>query len=494
MALRGIFRSFYIASIFSPATILFVSGLSPLLVFAEGLREISRSSTQFEDMSDSSLRDFKTILSLENQQYQVHLPEQPDLDNAQLVSLRVYGSTKVNQDSWLRLGVNTVLSSQMSKNTTVFGLNEFYLQLPFQLSNTQSDLTVGRRLMNWSDTDRRWSLGVFESKLYTDALRTESQGLTGIFVKTSGPKGNAIVFGTGITIPSQGPDIQEEGGTISADSRWYQTPTKDFQFQNSKKKIDYRIDIRDRLALANHGGAGAKLGLGDEGHGAWISGSYAYKAMNELLLQRQNYLQTNPAADVQVTVMPVVGYHSVYAANAGFTRPRWNFSVGYLSDNPVEKEAEKDWIIQRALPFTATSIHLGVSLDQWIREAQLALDYLQISNGRVVDIDSKGEPDDLTFMERRFPFYQPLRLQFQSRIHSWKSQFIGFATSYLYDFEQEGSMVRLQLSYHQSRYLIWTMGADALGVNNSEKENPSTGFLNRYRSNDRAYAGMAYVF
>lgn len=452
------------------------------------------SSVQFEDMRDRSTHPFQTMISVENQQYRVSLPEQPDLDYSNAVSVRLSGAKDVSSSGWTRFGTNMVFSTQMSKSTTVFGLNEFYFQFPLRAFELEDDVSVGRRLQSWSDLDRRWNLGVFESRLYLDSLRTESQGLTGLFYKAEGRRGSFLVFATPVTIPSQGPEISEEAGVIQVDSRWYQAPTKEFQFQNSKRKIDYRIDIRDRLALAQNGGAGFKVGIGDETSGPWVSGSYAYKAMNDLVLLRENYLSTQDDGEVKVTVRPSVGYHSVYAANMGWTSEGWNASLAYLSDIPEPKQPEAGWISQNFQKFSAYSAHLGMDLSFALRDSRLSVDYMKIHGGRVEDINSQGEKDDLTFMDRRFNFYEPFRVQFESRIFSWGRQVLSGATSYLFDSEQKGSLVKAQLSLQQRDSILWFAGVDILGVEDSTAENSSTGFLNRYRSNDRTYAGMSYAF
>ena len=461
---------------------------------AQDILRYGTSTAQVNERKFRSEEGFTSLLSVENQQYQVQLPEQPELNQSNSISLRFSGTHGVFQSDATKFGTNLIFSTQMSKATTVFGLNEFYLSHSLKLLSQDEEFSIGRRLQSWSDLDRNWNLGVFESRLYSDSLRTESQGLTGVFYQARGPKGSLILHATPVTLPSQGPEISEEAGVIRTDSRWYQAPTKEFQFQNSKKKIDYRIDIRDRLALAQHSGVSAQIGWGEESSGPWVTGSYAYKAMNDLVLVRENYLSTQGDGEVKVTVRPAVGYHAVYAVSAGFTAKHWQGAISYLSDAPEEKLPEAGWISQSFQKFSAYSLHLGWDTSFLLRDSRLSASYLKIFGGGIEDVDSQGQRDEITFMDRRFNFYQPLRVQFETRLFSWSRRILSGATSYLYDYEQRGSLVKAQLNLLNRNSLRWFAGIDILGVEDSSAENTSKGFLNRYRSNDRTYAGMSYVF
>lgn len=456
-----------------------------------GSKEYLSSSVSFDRLKTVQDKPFASLLKIENQQYFTPLEDQPELNRANMVSIRFLGTRALEENGRVLFGSNIVFSSQMTESTTVFGVNEFYFDLPFQ-NGTSQNLTFGRKLQDWSDLDRFWNLGMFESKLYTDTLRLESQGLTGAFFHQEGEVGKVLLFLTPISIPNQGPEIKEENGSIKVDNRWYQTPTNEFSFQNNQNKIDYEIDIKDRLALANHSAASAQLGLGTRQSGFWSTASYARKPINDLILARQNYLRTD-SATVSATVRPEVAYHEIFGANAGYAAESWNVSIAYLADAPETKLPDQDWLVQKPLPFFAYGAHLGLDLNTWFQDGRVAIDYMKIYGGGIVDVDSKGVPDDITFLDQRFTFTHPIRFQLQSRLLTFGRKYLKGAASYLYEMDQKGSLVKVELAFHQSEKLIWNLGADALGVENGVSDS-STGFLNRFKANDRAYGGATYVF
>ena len=64
----------------------------------------------------------------------------------------------------------------------------------------------------------------------------------------------------------------------------------------------------------------------------------------------------------------------------------------------------------------------------------------------------------------------------------------------LRDFDQNGTLLGIEMNWKPSQNWQTTVGMDVLGVDNSTDANLDPRFLNQFRANDRFYGGVGYVF
>lgn len=425
-------------------------------------------------------------IRMEGMQYLTPIPESPQLTYSQLLSVRL---SALKETSLIDMVMDVSGGTFFTRGQSHLVVHEIYVA---SHGAGPGKVYVGRKKKDWSELDRRWQLGLFQPKFAMDALRPEEQGLTGIFLDHNTEQAEFLVFATPLFIPSVGPDIREEGGSLVADSRWYREPSRDYDFNNRINNINYELDIPEATKLVNNGGAAAMGRIGNKEKGPWFAASIGYLPVNELILKRKNFKDVS-ADKVDVTVSPDVTYHHVYTADLGYAFENVKSSVSYLQDEPGEKLPETDWSIQRLEALKAYSAAVEFSLANILANTlTFQLEYLRVNGGSIVDISANGQPDDFTLFDQRLKFANALSFRMEGQLASFFRRPFVTRFKYLYDYDQRGSLLNAEFLYYPTQKWAVVMGGDVLGV--QDETYRVSGFLNQYRANDRVYGGMTYVF
>lgn len=425
-------------------------------------------------------------IRMETMQYFTPIPEQPQLTYSQFLSARLSG---LKETSWVDVAADISGGTFFARGQSHYIVHEAYLASP---GRTPFKAYVGRKKKDWSELDRRWSMGMWQPTFAIDALRPEEQGLAGLFLDYNTRRFEFLAFATPIFIPNMGPDIREQGGALSSQSRWFRSPSRNYAFNDKVNTIQYSLDIPEVEKLVMNGAVGAMTRVGDKGDGPWMVVSGGYLPVNELILKRQNY-KVADQDQVDVTVSPDVTYHSLYSADVGYSFYNLKATLSYLRDAPVEKRPEVDWAIQKILPLQAYAAALDFSLsDVFSKTLAFQVEYLKVEGGEVVDILNDGTPDDFTLFDQRVKFTNALSFKVEGQLATfWRRPFVT-RFKYLYDYDQQGSILNTELLYYPSARWAMLVGGDVLGV--QDEKDTSSRFINQYRANDRVYGGMTYVF
>lgn len=427
-------------------------------------------------------------LRMEGMQYLSEIPESPQLTYSQLLSARLSG---VQETSWLDIAGDISGGTFFTRGQSHFVVHEAYVASKSLKGLKDFKGFVGRKKYAWSQLDRRWQLGLWQPKFSMDALRPEEQGLTGLFLNHHTQGWEILGFVTPLFIPSMGPDIREEGGGLVADSRWYRAPSREYDFNNRVNDISYDLTIPDTAKLVGHGGAAISGRLGSTQSGPWVVASTGYLPVNELILKRRNF--KNIAQDkVDVTVSPDVTYHSLHSVDVGYSFPDFKFSVSYLEDAPVEKLPDQDWSIQTLKPMKAVSAAVDFTSNILNRILAFQFEYLKVEGGGIVDVLADGAQDDFTLFDQRLKFTNALSVRLEGQLATVFRRPLVTRFKYLYEYDQQGSLLNTEVLYYPSQKWAVVMGGDVLGV--KDENFKADRFLNQYRANDRFYGGMTYVF
>lgn len=434
-----------------------------------------------------SERSFFGQVRFENMQYLSEVPEAPQLTQSQLLSARLSGAGYLGLNPRLSVGVDVTAGTYFSRRHSHIYVNEAYSKYDFTSSK---DISLGRRKFEWSEMDSRWQLGLWQPKFTLDALRPEDQGLTGVFYNSREEKSEFILMGTLIFIPTMGPEIREEGGSLVSDSRWYRQPSGSWEFNNQQTPIVYDLDVPDMGSLVSKPGMATMYRLGAKREGPRASASWAYKPVNDLLLKRQNF---QVITTTEVKVSPAVTYHNLYSMDLGYAWSVVNASLSYTADSPDEKRPDPDWAIQKLKPVRIYSANLDFDLNRiFLRPMQIQTSYLRTYGGEIEDIDSAGEKDFMTLFDSRFKYTNAAMIKLQTELARPYSKPVISKFNYIYEFDQKGSIWGLEFQIYPTRSWGLVMGADLLGV--EEETATDKRFINQFRANDRYYGGMSYVF
>lgn len=446
------------------------------------------SEMALETSPEPPKKSFLGQIRFESMQYMSEIPESPHLTKSQLLSARLIGGAPLN---WgvanLSYGLDIAAGTYFSWGQSNFFLSEFYLRKDL---NPTTDISIGRRKYDWSELDSRWQLGLWQPKYTLDALRPEDQGLTGLYYNVRQENFEFLLMGTLIFIPTMSPEIREESGELVSDSRWYRQPSNTWNFSDQPTAITYKLALPDMGSLISKPGAAAMVRMGSRKAGPRAIFSAARKPVNDLLLKRQVFFVVD---NTKVTVAPDVTYHNLVSVDVGYTSGAVSGSLSLIADQPDERIPEVTMAIQKIEPVQIYSANLDFDLGRFFSHRLLVqTSYLKSYGGGIQDVDNAGNPDEITLFEDRFKFSNAAMVRLQAEITKlFAGPFIS-KFSYIYDFDQKGSIWGLEFQIFPAQKWALVLGADLLGVE-SPTDNDK-GFINQFRANDRVYGGMSYVF
>jgi hypothetical protein len=325
-----------------------------------------------------------------------------------------------------------------------------------------------------------------------------------------------VLFGSPIFVPERGVPVSNDNGQLISDSPWFISPPNRIQVLTRDTPLKYDLQVPPMSKLLFHPGASGMVRLGEKS-GPWISGAYAYKPMNQLLLSYDGKLMVNDnrsAVDVaSVPVVPRVVYHHVVSGEAGFNQEVVSGWVSALVDRPGHDYGPAlsgTWTQQTVTTSVAISptvmVHLKDDHENRMK-AEMSYLYQEGGNGPDVSADGKTLLTGQSVFESRYPFQSALKLGGEVEMPSLLSA-IGLhhagatsvASSLLYDTKNQGSIFSLDLKYLPSTRWEIGVGADLLGsqdTSSNQTASNSSGpndFIGRFQANDRLRAGVKYVF
>jgi hypothetical protein len=439
------------------------------------------------DLPDSDVRtQYYGQIRLEGMNYLTPLKEAPNLTYSQFLSARL---SLLREAPRFDLAADIAAGTFFSAAQSNFFVNEAYASYKTE----PVKVYAGRKKEDWSEMDHRWQLGLWQPRQAIDTLRPEEQGLVGVFLDHSTDNFQFLAYGSPIFIPSMGPNVRNENGSLVSDSRWYRTPSSEYNFNNRVNSISYSLDIGDEERLAMNAGGALMSRVGNKEQGAWMVLSAGYKPVNDLILSRK-IIKAASQDKVDVTVSPEVTHHAIGSVDIGYSFDDVRVSASYLEDHPDTKLPDPDWAIQKVLPLKAYSAAVDFSMDNMFFSRSLAFEfsYLKVDGGGIVDILNDGSRDDLTLFDSRMQFTNAVSAQVEGQLALLFRRPLVTRLKYLYDYDQKGSLINAEFLYYPSQKWALVMGADVLGVED-ENYRPDS-FLNEFRANDRVYGGMTYVF
>lgn len=355
---------------------------------------------------------------------------------------------------------------------------------------------VGRRLFTWSSLDSDWKTGFFQPLSSQDPLRTIEGGLSGMHLDYQGPQFSWTVVASAFYIPTLGPEIREQDGQIVSPSPWFRSP-RDTVYLNEDvpTRIKYKIDMPEAKDLIYHGGAASRVLLGDRKQGTWAQVAWAYQPMSQLVYEYDRSLRTlasgSPHAEVQIA--PRVVYHQVRGLETGWSSERVQFYASYMEDTPGKMNPTAEWVYQRI--DNARVMGAGAQyVPGYLNGVPVALGVgvMKIENGRTFDVEVDGA-ETSSLLGNRFLFSQAAKVSMSGSFLQIFKKNLYSSFQYLFDKDQEGGWFNMELKYYPQKYLALHLGGDVLGVTDKKAPLPEQ-FLNQYRSNDRLYTGVSYVF
>lgn len=491
-------RSLFCAIFFVPLQLLAAPSLGTIRQsYADSVRGSTASQTTMQ-------------LELEAQAYGFEIPDRPQLSRSTLLKAGL--TYESGRGDWGGK-VDAFAGRYLDLKYSIFSVKEAYASFQSGEMNRNGGAlwtwALGRKREFWSAVDQNWDLGLWEPKYLEEPLRPVDQGISGLLVSYQNSNGfEWSAFASPIFVPTMNPSLSEKNGDLVSESRWTRPPSSSAELIGTNTRLVYDLKIPDISSLVAKPGAGTRLSLGkNQRRGFWISGNFARKPINALAIKYDYRLAVSSTAgsagEGLVSVSPTVNYHRLYGLDVGANYEAVKMSLSYLEDKPesaLPKDdfssdgiARTEWIQQAPQPLQVFGAHVEWQAAGILRDPiALKLDYLKANSSSTRDLNSAGE-DKGSLIPNRLFFTNALQMKAEVLVFPGAKP-LSLSFRYLRELDQVGSIYSVSGKFFATRSMAIFSGLDILGPDDGSEQNQDKRFLNSFRTNDRVYGGMSYVF
>lgn len=382
-----------------------------------------------------------------------------------------------------------------TNNGSVYGaLPEAYIEYDIDndTKSIEQKYSLGRKIVDVSQIDQKFNLGLTNSFFTQDYIHYQNQGLVGFHQELSTQNFGFSVSALPIYLPNQGPSIKETNGKIIGSNRWVKKPPEKFAFNDNNKEIIYSIQYDQVSKLVFSPGALAQIRLGQTENHIHLISSYSKRPMNEPVLERETFADLNVVGNVNL--VPNVIYDEIVTTDLRYNNNNIKTSLSYISDRPENKPARDFYSIQNLEGVSGYSFNFEYASQVFKnRDISLGFALADFQGGEMKDLNYDGSDNIFTFTKQRLQYRKPIQLYVSSDLFLLRNgRFLKTKLHWLYDREQKGSVLTSEFSVQALTSLNAKLGVEVLGTEDQLTED--YGFLQQFQSNDRVYGGVEYVF
>jgi hypothetical protein len=370
-----------------------------------------------------------------------------------------------------------------------------FIELPEMYVGTSAKLlepyqvTVGRKLINWSALDETWGAGAFQPRFRWDYLRPQQVGLVGLYQEVAAGPVKLTAFYSPLFIPDRGAPLDFSDGRVRSISPWVVNPPYEIEVMRKTVPVRYDAEIPSLGNIVRQDSFAGRALIG-EGKPVWGSVSYAHKPMNQLLMSYEAYLSNSASGDAHATLYPRVAYHHVAAFDIGARNKQVSATLSGVADMPTDdapvvspRTTQKVGNLFLLSPsFTAKPFSGGANA------GSITVSYLRVFGEDPADQGYLADGVSSEF-DSRYPYKNAFLIT--AKLPTWRR--LSSDLSLLYDMENPGTIVSWFFTYAPDRDWKLFLATDVL-TSFSDGASDGTDFINRYRENDRVTGGVTYVF
>ena len=355
---------------------------------------------------------------------------------------------------------------------------ELYIQTQKDLIG-KSQVTVGRKIEEWSKLDKTWTMMSLWSPRWTwDELHPEVIGMTGVFYTYHTRNLEVTAFGSPLSIPERGTPIEEKDHNLTSSNPLFNPLPTTLNVMGSPTTLHYSLltpPLQDILFRPNFA-LRAKYKFDS---GFWVSANSGVLPINMVQLAAEPYLSTQ-TGDLQVNIRPQFPMRNINTAEAGYQEKDWDVWASISYEQPFNFENQATWLNPIITPSSIVSVGTDVKLTSNFSFNGAAL----FIHEQPFTVSSTLPAVNVT-LPSRFPIKQGIKVG-----GNWKvSEVTEGNVSWIQDLINQNHLVSLDVE-HLIRKANLTLGAGAdLILADSNK-----GYVGQYYGDDRLRGWLKYAF
>ncbi len=353
-------------------------------------------------------------------------------------------------------------------------------------------LVFGRKREDWSTVDSYWSLGLFQPRFRWDYLQEQQDGLAGFFLHYKAPDNSSelTVFATPLFIPELGTSKDISGGVCKTNSPWFSCPSSTVLLFNQATTLNLTLHFPGIRDVLDNPGTGISYRVGNPEHGLWSRASFAYKPMNQILLNYIGQLNLSTLT-LPIDVYTRVLYHQIYAADVGIAGANTKITGSVIQENTKADTPASNWNIQTTKNATVASGLLQQNLHgRGLASTQAEISYIHVEGGNAPDSGSFATSSPTGIFEPRYMFSDAYSIALLGPIlESWAGIFKASVKFIYIPIHKENIFVSDFFYNFSSRWML-NAGLDMLGSTAAD----NVDIVSKFQHNSRARGGLYYVF
>ncbi|MDO9182063.1 MAG: hypothetical protein Q7U04_06625 [Bacteriovorax sp.] len=345
---------------------------------------------------------------------------------------------------------------------------------------------VGRKILDWNQNEKYWSLGYLNASQAFTLLSTEEEGVTGaIFSKKNGPFEFDILLSY-LFIPQVNPAIDFKNGDVQSKSDWVRLPPKKTVINGTEVPIYYKIaDYKiSKIVLQKSLGGNLRYNWAKGG----VSAFAVYKPENKLRANASAYYDNILLNKVIVEANPTVSHHAYYGLQIfqSFGDLQTRGGLSYVDPNarlgkdiPIYSTAERktftsDFFTINPRYDKEAYSHMSANLDR--KYYILSLNYIHLLSKNIRASDDFFS--DTIKWKRALG--GSLTLVFNDSLR--------FLIDLKYDFARFDNIIKSEISYNYQNQVRVSLGLEVL------KAPEDSSYWSYYRANDTLYSSVGFYF
>lgn len=394
-----------------------------------------------------------------------------------------YSSAPVDKNKKVDVfGMGALRLYFQDNNALNYSLQEAYVRY----QNDEFTLSVGRKILDWNENEKYWSLGYLNANQAFTLLSNAEEGVTGaLLTKNVGPFEFDVLLSY-VFIPQVNPSIDFKNGEVKSKSDWVRMPPKRTVVSGLEVPIYYKISNYNVSKIIFNKSLGTNIRY------RWNSGALSafaiYKPENKLRVNASAYYDNLVLNQVVVEADPTVNHHAYYGIQLAqaFGDLKARGGISYVDPNahlgkdfPVDisnarKTFKSEFFAINPSYEKEAYTHFSASLDR--KSYILSVNYIHLLSKNVRTNDD-----------------------FFSDAVKWKRAIGGSITYYFtesfnflfdlkYDFARFDNIIKSEINYNYKNQARVSLGLEML------KAPTDASYWSYYRANDILYSSVGFFF